>query len=222
MSSANGGAATMGAIVRPPLMADAAPPDVLVSEPQEATARADESATIYENDSGVAAAVRSGSARVAARPTVTAVDQRDVLIRATPGSALVSVDGQAPVKVGFGVQMRLPVGSHSLVFSTPSGDPCCQPRTVQVEVQQGEGTQVISGAVHYRDARLSLVGGPPDARLDCPAIGKTVAAGSSVSVKMASVDLFVTCFISGSGLTPDSRSITLRAGQPVAVPALTH
>lgn len=161
--------------------------------------------------------------RTPARPATSVTKQnRDVLIRATPGSALVSVDGQPPVKVGFGLQTSLSVGSHSLTFSTPAGDPCCHPKTLQVQVVAGEGAQVISGGVNYRDAQLSLVGGPADAALDCPAIGKTVRTDASVSVSMSTVDLFVTCFISGTGITPGSRSVTLRAGQSVAVAATGH
>jgi serine/threonine-protein kinase len=146
--------------------------------------------------------------------------EREVVIRATPGSALVSVDGKAPVKVEFGVTQRLPVGLHSFTFSTPSGDPCCQPRTISVEIVEGEKPQVVSGAVHYRDARLSLVGGPPDSVLECPAIGKSVPTGDTVSVSMGAVDQRVTCFISGSGIPPGTKDITLRAGQSVAVSAL--
>jgi serine/threonine-protein kinase len=160
--------------------------------------------------------------RFSVRPIMTVLPrvERDVTIVATPGSALVSIDGRAPVKVGFGVTQRLTVGPHALVFSTPSGDLCCLPRTIQVEVVEGDGPQVVSGAVHYRDARLSLVGGPADAVLDCPGVGKAVKSGETVTVGMGAVDQFVNCFISGSGIPPGSKSIRLRAGQSIAVSAL--
>ncbi|HPB98892.1 MAG TPA: hypothetical protein PKW66_23415, partial [Polyangiaceae bacterium] len=109
---------------------------------------------------------------------------------------------------------------HTLVFSTPSGDPCCLPRTVHVDVVAGEGAQVVNGTVQYRDARLSLVGGPADALLDCPGIGKSVKTGETVTIGMATVDQFVNCFISGLGIPPGAKSIKLRAGQSVAVSAL--
>jgi len=150
-------------------------------------------------------------------PNGGAKTEREVRITAHPGTALVSVDGSAPVPVGFELRRKLPIGPHSFTFSLPQEDDCCEARTSSVEVVEGDGPQQINGGVRYRDARLSLVGGPPDATLDCPAIGKAVKNGETVSVKMIQVDQRILCFLSGSGIPPSQKTIMLRAGRPNAV-----
>ena len=144
---------------------------------------------------------------------------REVSIKAHPGAALVSVDGASAVPVGFELRRTLPVGMHTFTFSTPKGNPCCKPRTFEVEVKEGEGVQSIAGGVYYRDAILSLVGGSEDATLECPAIGKTIRKGETASVHMVQIEHFVKCTISGSGIPPRQMSITLRAGEPEPIVA---
>jgi len=138
--------------------------------------------------------------------------EREVRINATPGSALVSVDGQAPVKVGHGIQQRLSLGRHTMVFSTPPGDSCCLPRTINVVVVEGEGMQQVVGSVLYRDAQLLLVGGPADAVLNCPVFGRA-PRGETVTVSMRSLDHWDNCLFSGAGITMGLDPIRLRAGQ---------
>ena len=143
--------------------------------------------------------------------------EREVRITAHPGTALVSVDGSAPVPVGFELVRKLPVGPHSFTFSLPQEDDCCEARTVRKDVVEGEGPQQINGGVRYRDARLSLFGGPPDAKLECLASGKTVKNGETVSVAMIQMDSTINCFLSASGIPSSQKTIMLRAGRPTAV-----
>jgi eukaryotic-like serine/threonine-protein kinase len=143
--------------------------------------------------------------------------EREVRITAHPGTALVSVDGSAPVPVGFELVRKLPVGPHSFTFSLPQEDDCCEARTVSKDVVEGQGPQQINGGVRYRDARLSLVGGPPDAKLECFAIGKTVKNGETVSITMIQMYSPINCFLSGSGIPSSQKPITLRAGRSTPV-----
>jgi len=139
--------------------------------------------------------------------------ERQVVIRATTGNALVSIDNRPSIKVGSGISQRLSHGKHTLVFSAPQGDPCCMPRTIEIVVEAGEGEQVVTGAILLRDARLSLIGGPSDVVLNCPAIDKVLRRGESVSVRMGRPYQSLSCFLSGSGIQSSERRITIRAGQ---------
>ena len=144
--------------------------------------------------------------------------QREVKITANPTTALVSIDGSSPVHVNFGLTRTLDVGKHSFTFSMGKKRPCCSPRTFVVEVVEGSNVQLVQGAVKFNDARLVWVGGAKDAKVTCSSIGD-LQPGQTVFVPMREIDRHVNCFVSGSGIPPREKRITLKAGELVAIPA---
>jgi len=61
--------------------------------------------------------------RASVRPILSSVPkaERAVTIVASPGSALVSIDGSAPIKVGFGITQNLLIGRHTRYSARPRG-----------------------------------------------------------------------------------------------------
>lgn len=155
--------------------------------------------------------------RVPANPMPLPKAKRLVRITADPQSALVSVDGSAPVPVGFGLERLLDVGPHTFDFTVAPGNTCCNRRTITLEVTAGDGTQRVVGKLPLRDATLSLAGGPAEARLSCPGIRVEVAQGASVQVPMDVYGKQVNCIFKGPGLADAPKTLWLTAGKREAV-----
>lgn len=146
---------------------------------------------------------------------------RPVEIKATPQSALVSIDGASPVAVGFdGIRTTLRPGGHALVFSVTKETTCCEGLTAIFDVKASEPatkTQFFSARLPYRDARLSFFGGPADARLACPGNSASLKSGQQVNVKMTKPFEQFSCFLGATGTAPSERQVVLRAGEPTIV-----
>ncbi len=143
-----------------------------------------------------------------------------VQIKANLGQALVSVDGGAAEAVGFGKTVRLSVGMHTMVFSVAKSNPCCESTSMSVEVRPAEDhepPQQVFGRLGFRDARVSLVGGPEDARMTCAGVSGEVSTGGQATVKMTDLVGRMTCFLYGSGVAGQEMPVVLKAGELTGV-----
>ncbi|MCU0691575.1 MAG: hypothetical protein MUF54_09250, partial [Polyangiaceae bacterium] len=155
------------------------------------------------------------------RPPVVERRERTVRIQATPQSALVSVDGDGPTAVSFGLERRLRTGQHSFAFSVAEGNPCCRPQsyTITIEPDGQDKPYIVHGILPFREARIALVGGPVDAKLDCPVVNVSIRTGAIASVPMTSPDRPVTCWVRGSGILTLEKRGNLQPGQTFVVTA---
>lgn len=139
--------------------------------------------------------------------------EREVWIRANAKRALVSIDGSAPVELGFGgLRQKLSVGTHRLHATVTKDNACCEQVVVGIKVEPDDGTgpQEVSVQLPLRDGRLTLVGAPPEGRLSCPPRANLVGDGT-VSVKMSRLTEPVQCRLVG-GTVNQSQTVFLSAG----------
>ncbi len=147
------------------------------------------------------------------RPTAVAQQTRDVLIQANPQSALVSMDGEAPTPVSFGIKKQgVSVGPHTFVFSVGPNNRCCEDVTEKVEITAGDGPQTVAASLRFRAAIISLANGPPGGTLRCPELGVTLGVGGKELVPMKGPARNASCFFEATGFAPSSTTATLSAG----------
>lgn len=161
--------------------------------------------------------VPTGGAVRAAVETHQSRTTRQVRVTVVPAGAKLQIDG---VEVAwFGVLQPLGVGVHTLVGLMPGENPCCSPATATLNVsapplEEPDQIQPFTLALGFKDAQMSLSGGPPDARVTCDN-GLVFGAGASGTVKMADIQRRTMCVF-----TPGNKhqSVTLSAGVPASVP----
>ena len=145
----------------------------------------------------------------------TIAETRQVSVRLTGAvGGTVRIDGEE--KAWFGVNHTLTVGTHVFDFIPPN-DVCCVATRKQVEVQPGEGVEVVVGHIPFKDAALVVESEVAEGWvLSCPTLfsGQLSLPGRR-SVPMNQVEATGTCTLSSASEAAVTRSkaVTLRAGQ---------
>jgi serine/threonine-protein kinase len=160
--------------------------------------------------------------RVRSNPqTVEISDQtREVSVRvtgATGGS--VRIDGVE--RPWFGVTHQLTLGPHLFEFIPPNDD-CCDAAQQRVEVQAGDGAQLVVGRIGFKAAGLHVRSSSSRGfRLSCPTLfpGELPLPGER-SVAMTQLEVTGSCTIANSeeGSATRSKVVILRAGNTTALP----
>ena len=171
--------------------------------------------------SGIPRVSSTGIAALPVRPLVTTLTPttKDRLVRfaLTPKSALVSIDGGAPM-AAFGAEVRLPLGRHLVIGSVSSENPCCSRTELSIDVRD-EGTtapQIVTFSLPLRPATL-ISSGPGLAQVRCPLLGVSMGARGSVQVPMNKLELDDECMLVDGGTVIGKKSVTLRAGRPTTL-----
>lgn len=162
------------------------------------------------------------SADVAARsPTGLVVSQaprlRKVRLTAVPAGAKLRVDGKDVA--WFGRILDLAPGGHDVEGYMADNNPCCVRSRLAINVTEAPPTapdevQSFSVALGLNDARVSLSGGPPNARVTCDN-GMVFGAGTPGVAKMSDLQRRTSCtFLPGN----KRQSILITAGTPTVVP----
>ncbi len=171
---------------------------------------------------GPAQAPRTQPKRVVVRPEQPAPSGATRLVQVViqgPASGTASVDG-APAP--FGKQFPLSVGTHRFSFA-PTDEKCCaaDPPVRVVNIEAGEGVQVVYGRIKAREATLSVSGGEPGATLSCPALFPGAATLPLTRlIPMSQMRSRGACTLTpkeGSDSPSQTRSVQINAGQVTAL-----
>jgi hypothetical protein len=142
------------------------------------------------------------------RPKPTRVVQ--VHIRGAAGR--LKIDGvETP---WYGRTHTLEVGRHVLEFIPPNLDCCIAPEPKAIDVRSGDGIQVESGEIRFKDAVVSFVG-PQGSEASCADLATHLGPGSSKSVQMSGSQLDVSCTIfppPSAGADPRTEQVSLHPG----------
>jgi serine/threonine protein kinase len=201
--------------------------DASFSEPREGTPRGMESGNKTSEAMGTAplaspsprlSSAAGGAGSVRATEDVARVKSvRKVRLTAVPAGAKLRVDGAEVA--WFGRTQELSPGAHAVVGFMPEDNPCCSMTTASILVtappaNDSEEIQSFTVALGFKDARVSLSGGPSNAQVSCDN-GLVFGAGTVGVVKMADIQRRTTCtFMPGNA----RQVVTLTAGAATAVP----
>jgi serine/threonine-protein kinase len=148
----------------------------------------------------------------ASAPTGT----RQVKISTPTQGAIVSIDGAV---VDIREIHALSVGSHTLEFAPPPDTDCCLKSSKTVIVLEGEGVQTLSGALAFKDATISVSGGPSGTTVTCPLLAPGQhAVPATIKVRMSKTTATGACTLTppeSSGEAPVSKTVSLTAGKTV-------
>ncbi|MBX3182481.1 MAG: serine/threonine protein kinase [Polyangiaceae bacterium] len=167
---------------------------------------------------GSASAPRTTPKRVVTRPEQPAAAGATRLVQVViqgPAAGTASVDG-APAP--FGKQFPLSVGPHRFSFA-PTDEKCCaaDPPVRVVNIEAGEGVQVVYGRIKAREATLSVSGGEPGATLTCPALFPGAAKlPMERQIPMSQMRSRGACTLTppeGSDRASQTRAVQINAGQ---------
>ncbi len=150
------------------------------------------------------------------KPAPTGSETREVrTLVVGPQNAKVRIDGQ--LEPWF-KNHQLSVGPHTFEFVPPNTE-CCEvtpPMTVQIEA--GEGAQVVRGTIPFKAAQLRH-DGPAGSRASCGVLGQ-LSAGQVKDVPMTRASMGIECTVfppPGSAEEPKRIDVTLQPGRTFAV-----
>jgi serine/threonine-protein kinase len=134
---------------------------------------------------------------------------------AGPQNAKVRIDGQ--LEPWFKTHQLTP-GPHTFEFVPPNTECCDATAPITVQIEAGQGIQVVRGTVPFKPAVLRH-DGPPGSRASCGAAGQLVA-GQVREIPMTSANLVLSCTVfppPGGAEEPKRIDVTLQPGRTFAV-----
>ncbi len=140
-----------------------------------------------------------------------ASDTRSVVFRIFPNEASVVINGQT---VNSNGRLALAPGTYAVT----STHRCCKRNGGSITVREaksGSPMEIVSVSLTLKPARLGLTNAPEGGTMVCPAIGATIAGGSSVAVPMVSFSKELSCTFNPSGATA---TFSLEAGGSTQAP----
>ncbi len=150
------------------------------------------------------------------KPAEPAGEKREVrTLVAGPQNAKVRIDGQ--LEPWFKTHQLTP-GPHTFEFVPPNTECCDATAPITVQIEPGEGAQIVRGTVPFKPAVLRH-DGAPGSRASCGAAGQLVA-GQVREIPMTSASLVLSCTVfppPGSAEEPKRIDVTLQPGRTFAV-----
>jgi serine/threonine-protein kinase len=176
----------------------------------EPAAHRDEVATVPSTDRRRPSLVRP---RKPAEPNGEKREVRTLVIG--PQNAKVRIDGQ--LEPWFKTHQLTP-GPHTFEFVPPNTECCDATAPITVQIEPGEGAQVVRGTIPFKPATLRH-DGPPGSRASCGVAGQLVA-GQVREIPMTHASLVLQCTVfppPGSAEEPKRIDVTLQPGRTFAV-----